>query len=143
MTSQNKRLPKGFFRLETQPEEGAQVAGFVDAVIPGGRGFVQQLYRAKRDFLQGVSHLLDAQIHELEHIDTAIQDDARSQGSEAGGDRRLSPRMKTLKQLMEEATRARGQEPKQGEAHPQAQAPAQPKPAAPVPATAPEKIKLT
>ncbi|MFY2563664.1 hypothetical protein ACN469_39080 [Corallococcus terminator] len=93
MAWQKKSLPKGFFRFETQPEEGAKVAEVVDAVVPGGRGFVQQLFRAKRDLLQGFSHLLQAQIHELEHIDSAIQTGAP-----------LSPRMMTIKQLMDEAS---------------------------------------
>ncbi|WPB81672.1 hypothetical protein KYC5002_21460 [Archangium violaceum] len=75
MSSQNKGYSSGMFR--TEPENGAQVADFAEAVVPGGRGFVQQLFRAKKDFLKGVSHLIDAQISELEHIDTAIQDESR------------------------------------------------------------------
>ncbi|EPX55245.1 hypothetical protein D187_009452 [Cystobacter fuscus DSM 2262] len=63
--------------FRTAPENGAQVADFAEAVIPGGRGFVQQLFRARKDLLKGVSHLIDAQINELEHIDAAIQDESR------------------------------------------------------------------
>ncbi|NVJ21064.1 MULTISPECIES: hypothetical protein [Myxococcus] len=119
MTWQKKRLPKGFFRLETQPEEGAKVAEVVDAVIPGGKGFIQQLFRAKRDVLQAVSHLLQAQIHELEHIDSAIQ---------AGAP--LSPRMMTIKQLMDEASAklraSKGAPPHEPPAHDHASAPGNP-----------------
>jgi hypothetical protein len=75
MSSQNSRYSKGLFR--TMPEQGAQVADLAETLIPGGRGFVQQLFRAKKDFLQGVSHLIDAQIHELEGIDSAISDESR------------------------------------------------------------------
>ncbi|GEN10595.1 hypothetical protein SAMN05443572_103234 [Myxococcus fulvus] len=107
MVWQNRRLPKDFFRLETQPEEGARVAEVVDAVIPGGKGFIQQLFRAKKDVLQGVSHLLQAQIHELEHIDSAIRGEYRPgvAGTAAScADSPLSPRMMTIKQMMEEAS---------------------------------------
>ncbi|AGC47281.1 hypothetical protein MYSTI_06008 [Myxococcus stipitatus DSM 14675] len=108
MTRQKQRLPKDFFRFETQPEEGAKVAEVVDSVIPGGRGFIQQLFRAKRDVLQGVSHLLQAQIRELEHIDMAIQGEPRPgpgrASSSSGAEGPLSPRMMTIKQMMQEAT---------------------------------------
>ncbi|ATB40496.1 hypothetical protein CYFUS_005945 [Cystobacter fuscus] len=75
MSSQNKGYSRGMFRAA--PEDGAQLADFAEVVVPGGRGFVQHLFRAKKDFLKGVSHLLDAQINELEHIDAAIQDESR------------------------------------------------------------------
>jgi hypothetical protein len=75
MTTQNKRISRGLFR--TTPEDGAQVAELADALIPGGRGFAQQLLRAKKDVLQGISHLVEAQINELEQIDSAIQDMAQ------------------------------------------------------------------
>lgn len=107
MNRQKQRLPKDFFRFETQPEEGAKVAEVVDSVIPGGRGFIQQLFRAKKDVLQGVAHLLQAQIRELEHIDLAIQGEprpgpGRTVSSHPEGP--LSPRMMTIKQMMDEAT---------------------------------------
>jgi hypothetical protein len=75
MSSQNKRFSRGLFR--TKPEDGALLADVAEALVPGGRGFVQQLFRAKRDILKGVSHLIEAQLDELEHIDSAIQDKSR------------------------------------------------------------------
>ncbi|MFP2956846.1 hypothetical protein ACLEPN_03185 [Myxococcus sp. 1LA] len=74
MSSQDDRFPKGSFG--DSPEYGARFAEFANAVIPGGRGLVQQLFRAKQEALKGVAHILDAQIHELQHIDAAIEDRA-------------------------------------------------------------------
>lgn len=75
MSTQEDRYPKGSFG--TSPEYGARFAEFTNALIPGGRGLVQQLYRAKQEALKGVAHILDAQIHELQHIDAAIEDQAK------------------------------------------------------------------
>ncbi|AKQ65684.1 hypothetical protein A176_002596 [Myxococcus hansupus] len=55
----------------------ARIADLTNAVIPGGREFVQQLFRAKQEALKGVAHLVDAQIQELAHIDSAIDDRAK------------------------------------------------------------------
>ncbi|ATB48584.1 hypothetical protein [Corallococcus macrosporus] len=75
MSSQDDRFPKNSFG--SSPEYGARFAEFANAVIPGGRGLVQQLFRAKQEALKGVAHILDAQIHELQHIDAAIEDRAK------------------------------------------------------------------
>jgi hypothetical protein len=75
MSTQNSRFSKGLF--QTMPEDGAQIADLAETLVPGGRGFVQQMFRAKKDLLKGVSHLLDAQIRELDGIDSAIADEAR------------------------------------------------------------------
>ncbi|MCP3102828.1 hypothetical protein LZ198_28520 [Myxococcus sp. K15C18031901] len=144
MTWNDRRLPRGFFRLETQPEEGARIADVVDAVIPGGKGFVQQLFRAKKDVLQAFSHLLQAQVRELENIDTAIQDGERegSASSSGGKGPGLSPRMRTIKEMMQEASaRRREQDASAGPPPPQSP------PAAPQPPQGgtpePEKFKPT
>jgi hypothetical protein len=50
MTTQNKRISRGLFR--TTPEDGAQVAELADALIPGGRGFAQQIDSAIQDMAQ-------------------------------------------------------------------------------------------
>ncbi|MCE9672541.1 hypothetical protein LY474_32510 [Myxococcus stipitatus] len=145
MTSNDRRLPRGFFRLETQPEEGARIADIVDAVIPGGKGFVQQLFRAKKDVLQAFTHLLQAQVRELEDIDTAIKD---SEGADAPSARRepnLSPRMRTIKEMMQEASaKWREQAPRPG-APPAQEPPAQGAPPPPQPGgtSGPEKFKPT
>ncbi|MDC0708169.1 hypothetical protein POL68_06780 [Stigmatella sp. ncwal1] len=92
MSWHNVRFPQGFFRITALPEEGAQVADVAEALVPGGRGFVQQLFRAKKDLLKGISHLIEAEINELDKIDTALADESRP---------RADGRMMTIKQMME------------------------------------------
>ncbi|WP_426752685.1 hypothetical protein [Myxococcus sp. Y35] len=75
MSTQDGRYPKGAFG--SSPVYAARFAELTNAVIPGGRGFVQQLFRAKQEALKGVAHLVEAQIQELEHIDSAIEDRAK------------------------------------------------------------------
>lgn len=75
MSTQDGRHPQGAFG--NSPEYAARIAELTNAVVPGGRGFVQQLFRAKQEALKGVAHLLDAQLQELEHIDAAIEDRAK------------------------------------------------------------------
>ncbi|NVI96661.1 hypothetical protein HV824_00785 [Myxococcus sp. AM009] len=75
MSTQDDRYPQGSFGAS--PEYGARFAELTNALIPGGRGLVQQLFRAKQEALKGVAHILEAQIHELQHIDAAIEDRAK------------------------------------------------------------------
>lgn len=75
MSTQDDRYPQGSFGAS--PEYGARFAELTNALIPGGRGLVQQLFRAKQEALKGVAHILDAQIQELQHIDSAIEDRAK------------------------------------------------------------------
>ncbi|GHG75431.1 hypothetical protein [Comamonas sp. JC664] len=75
MSTQDGRFPKGAFG--NSPVYAARIADLTNAVIPGGREFVQQLFRAKQEALKGVAHLVDAQIQELAHIDSAIEDRAK------------------------------------------------------------------
>ncbi|QDE91107.1 hypothetical protein BHS06_20210 [Myxococcus xanthus] len=75
MSTQDDRYPQGSFGAS--PEYGARFAELTNALIPGGRGLVQQLFRAKQEALKGVAQILDAQIHELQHIDAAIEDRAK------------------------------------------------------------------
>nr|CAQ34924.1 TPA: hypothetical protein [Stigmatella aurantiaca DW4/3-1] len=77
-----------------------------EALVPGGRGFVQQLFRAKKDLLKGISHLIEAEINELDQIDTAIKDgpQPRAESSAAPGTLACPPgRVMTIKQMMERA----------------------------------------
>ncbi len=103
MSMQNKGLPSGPFR--TAPENGAKLAEFANTLIPGGRGFVQQLFRAKKEVLQGISHLVEAQIDELEHIDSTIQDWARQPPAPPtqGAASRPSTRVMSMGEIMQKA----------------------------------------
>jgi hypothetical protein len=58
-------------------DESLHAADLAEQIIPGGAGVVQGLIRAKREALKGVSELIDANIRELEGLDSAIGDAGR------------------------------------------------------------------
>jgi hypothetical protein len=87
-----------------------------DAFVPGGRGFVQHLFRAKRELLQGVSELISAQIKELNKIDSAIGDESRARSVDPISNMLgcNTGRVKALKEAWEQAGKAAQEASKQG-----------------------------